>query len=337
MRLSVFERVLFFAFLLTIFSSNSWSQGLTGPLAFHKRYESSMPVAIYKDIKAEDLKKMIVTAFKESNFSLISINEAADQGTLYNFSYKIEFDGKIHTVNLVTRSNGNVNSQKRCANCFLRFTNFSDDSFAKNLPWMVQYELSSKVFPDLDKAYDKIKMNGQKYMDQQFGFDYKNQWQGERNSSSYGNAFIGIDISTLKREVIKAYTDAGFNLSQERSSGLNSLSIVFSFPIDNEEKREGVVYIVHFLNQFSSNEFCSPCEVTEAYNPYQKLPAAGILGIQNRLTLESRFSSSRERAFELLNNSTARYLRPRTTFLIPPKPAPLGSILPNRPPPPPPT
>jgi hypothetical protein len=325
----IFRQIKKFAFAIFAIAcaSNALGDIAYSPIELHKNYLSNaMPIAVYKNIKIDDFKKLIVMAFEGSNFSLVSITETRDQDTLYKFSYPISFDEKLQNINLILRTNETKDSKKRCADCFLRIHQKIDDANVKTLPWMTQYELSSKFFPDIDKAYYEIQRNGQKYMDQKFGFNYKNQWSGERNLWPTGNAFVGVSLSDLKRQVTQAYTEAGFVLRQDTSQGekVSPLELIFNFPMD-AEKIGGVVYKIRFLNQFGMNDVCYPCEVAEIYDPHQQLPAAGILGIPDRLTLESRFIAGRARAYEQLKTQAARYLRPRTVFLIPSKPAPLGS------------
>ncbi len=314
-----------FPIAMMIFTANSFSQTSYSPIELHKKYnQTSLPVAIYKNIKREDFKKLIIAAFETSNFSFVSTTETPDQNTLYKFSYANSLDAKSPGISLFVRTNETIDGQKRCANCFLRLPNLIDDPTLKNLPWMTQYEISSGFYPAIDKAYSTIQNNGQQYMDQKFGFDYRKQWDGERNFEKYGNSFIGISLSDLKRDVVQTYTEAGFLLVQDRNMDASTSDLIFSFPIEIDGK-EGVGYRVRFFNQLDGNGFCNPCEVAEIYDPHQKLPAAGISGMSSRLTLESRFITGRTRAFEQLKNTTTRYLRPRTSFTIPPKPAPLGS------------
>jgi hypothetical protein len=333
MFLKFMQKIVYSVLLFVVCSGQSFGQFANGPLDFHRQFEGAMPVAIYSGIKAQDFKKLIITAFEKSNFTFVSISEDSKLGTLYRFSYSIEFDGKSQTIQIFARSDGDIDSRKRCANCFLRQVQLVDKTIAKNMPWMLQYEFSSRIFPDIDRAYGKIKIDGQKYMDPKHGFDYKNQWQGERNFSQYGNSYASVEFAALKRQVIQAFSNAGFNFTNEKAWGGSYTDLSFSFPI-TEDKKDGVIYAVSFFSQLNSDAFCAPCEMTESYNPYQQLPPTGVLGVSDRLTLESRFSAARTRAFELLKSSTARYLRSRTDFVIPPKRAPLGSPRPNIPPPP---
>jgi hypothetical protein len=334
MFLKFMQKIVYSVLVFVVCSGQSFGQFTNGPIDFRRQFSGAMPVAIYSGIKANDFKKLIVASFEKSNFALVSIKETSAQSTVYNFSYSIVFEGKSQTISITTRSYGDIDSLNRCSNCFLWDTKFTDENSVRNLPWMVQYELNRKLFADIDSAYEKIKISGQKYMDQKHGFDYRSQVREDRNFSPYGNSYSGVEFATLKREVIQAYSNAGFNFTNEKARDASYTYLSFSFPI-TEDKKDGVVYAVSFFSQLNSDAFCAPCEMTESYNPYQQLPSAGGLGISDRLTLESRFSAARTRAFELLKSSTARYLRPRTDFVIPPKHAPLGSPRPYIPPPPP--
>ena len=317
--------------LLVAYSAQSFSQDISGPLKFLRYSPGWMPIASYSGIKAQDFKKLIVTSFGQANFTFISTQEESNtrdyQSTLYKFSYSIEFEGKNQTVLVIAKSNGDIDRLKKCANCFLGDVKFADENLAKNLPWMLQYELSSKIFPDLDLAYERMKINGQKWMDQKSGFNYAKQWRGERNFSAYGNSYAGVEFAALKREVIQAYVNAGFSFSRESPSNKNYTSLTFSFPI-TEDKKDGITYDVEFFHPLNSTAICAPCEMTEQYSPYQRLPAMGVMAIADRFTLESRFLAARARALELVKSATTRYLRPRTDFVMPPKPLPLGLPLP---------
>jgi hypothetical protein len=96
----------------------------------------------------------------------------------------------------------------RCANCFLRLAELPGLPALQKLPWMAQYEVSSHVFPAIDRAFAKIRADGQSVMDARFGFNYQDQWQGERNL--HGNSFVGIDLPGLKAVTIDSYRAAGF-------------------------------------------------------------------------------------------------------------------------------
>lgn len=191
---------------------------------------------------------------------------------------------------------------------------------------MVQYDLSSRLYPDIDKAYLSIKNKSLNYLDQKHGFDYKNMWSGERNRSTYDNSYVNISLPDLKRELTRAFTDAGFVLLRDSNPAADASNAVlaFSFPIDSD-KPEGAVYSIQLTSQFDANGFCYPCDSGVVYNPHQKLPVAGLSGMAARLTLASRFESSLNSAYDQIRASTERYLRPRTQFVRPPKAAPLGS------------
>lgn len=310
---------------MILFESAS-GQPSHAPLLLHPRLSpNTLPVAAYRDIKVEDLRKIVISAFEDSQFSLTTMEKTKDGETHYKFSYPVPVGKGVHNIELLVRVNENLDKHKRCANCFLRLAELPDLPALRNLLWMAQYEVSSAIFPAIDRAFGKIRANGQFAMDRSFQFEYRDQWKGERNL--YENSFVGIDLSDLKAATIDSYRAAGFTFvrdDQKESTEARS-ELVFSFPIDPDQAA-GVVYKVVLAAQFNERgRGCYPCEMKEAYDPYQQLPPAGLLGISNRLSLESRFTAARSLAFERLRSGTEQYLRPRTVFLVPPKPAPLGS------------
>jgi hypothetical protein len=166
-------------------------------------------------------------------------------------------------------------------------------------------------------------------MDARFGFHYQDQWRGERNL--YENSFIGVGLPDLKAVTIASYRAAGFTFvgdDDQKDSAMSRSELVFSCPVDPDQAA-GVAYKVMLAGQFNEHGACFPCEMREVYDPYQQLPPAGLSGISNRLSLESRFTAARTLAFDQLKGATERYLRPGTEFFVPPKPAPLGSPRPR--------
>jgi hypothetical protein len=298
------------------------------PILLHPRTTSdSLPVAAYRHIKRDDFRRLVIGAFHASGFSLTAISPAAHGMTAYNFSYAVPLGNEARNVTLVVTANENLDKNRRCANCFLRLADLHDAPLQK-LPWMAQYEVSSRIFPAIDQAFAKVKADGQAFMNPGSVFNYRNQWKGERNL--YQNAFAGIDLPGLKAATIGAYRAAGFTFVREEPADLTTTSseLVFSFPVD-PDRTEGVVYKIVLASQLDARGACNTCETIEAYDPYQQLPAAGLSGMASRLTLESRFTAARALAFEKWEAATARYLRPGTEFFVPPKPAPLGSPRPR--------
>lgn len=312
------------AVLATMLIGNAFSE-VVGPTAvWRKAAPSAVPVAIYRGIKVDEFRQLVIGAFEASGFSWVSIAKTEDGLLHYRFSYPAPSGTKTEPIALVLRVDENFDKNKRCANCFLRLARLPDASAIESLPWMAQYDLSSQIFPDIDRAFERIRVDGQKYMDASFGFNYKNQWQGERNR--YGNSFSGVGLPELKAATVDAYRAAGFVFSGDEQKQPNgSVSeLNFTYPFDPNQPA-GAIYKVVLASQLDASGNCYPCEMSESFDPHQALPAAGLGGMATRLTLESRFTAARTLAYEKLRSSTERYLRPRSVFTVPPKPAPLGS------------
>ena len=308
------------------------------PLLLHPSLTpNTLPVAAYRGIKLEAFRKLVIGAFEASGFKLKAIETTKDGQAHYRFFYPVTLGKEVQNIELQVRVDENLDKHKRCASCFLRLADLPDLPALSKLPWMAQYQVSSTIFPAIDRAFGKIRTNGQSAMDPNFSFTYVDQWRGERNL--YENAFVGIDLSDLKAAIIDSYQAAGFTLVNDglKDSANGRSELEFSFPLDPDKAAGGVVYKINLAAQFSdgngsvrgSGSHCYPCEITEAYDPYQQLPAAGLSGMTNRMSLEPRFAAARTLAFERLKAATERYLRPGTTFLVPPKPAPLGSPRPH--------
>lgn len=311
--------------VIAIIIPSAIAQTTSNPIDIYKEPNPrALPVAIYEKIPKEEFRKLIIVTLAENNFTFISTTEELEKEVTHNFLYSFYSGEKFIKINVAIGTNENLDVKMKCVNCFLKLPKITNIQTIKSLPWLVQYDLMNSLFSDMDKMYASIKINGLRYMDKKFGFDYEKKWNGERNFSAFGNSLVDVNLLDLKQEVIKSYVNAGFLFIRDKNINENTLTLIFNYPI-NVENKEGVVYGISFLNQLNDNKFCHPCEITETYDPHQKLPAVGILGVADRLTLESRFIAARARAFELLKNATSRYLRPRTTFVVPPKPAPLGS------------
>lgn len=271
---------------------------------------------------------MVGKAFQKSGFSLVAVDEQKGKSTVFQFRF--DADPKSRLAPTVLMSADELpDSRRRCNPCFLRFAEIKNVQEIKALPWMAQYDLSARLIPAIDNAYSTIESVGREHLDPAFPFSYKREWEGEKNL--YGNSFVGISLPGLKEAVVRAYRSAGFvPIENELPSRPSELALTFSFPVD-PARDGGVVYKVMIYSQYDADGHCHPCEVAEQYDPYQQLPAAGLSGVLNRATLESRFTTARSAAFESMRSELERYLRPRSAFLVPPKRAPLGS------PPPPPT
>lgn len=309
------------------------SQSVAHPIAVRKASRGALPIAIYRNISFLQLKKLLIDSFSESNFSLHAAKKDADGMMEFEFSYPIDRDARAGSVIFKFRVDGTVVNGK-CMNCFLRWGELQDEKAIEKLPWMTQYELSSRLYPDIDRSYLSVKNRSQAYLDDQHGFDYKNMWDGERNRLAYSNAYVNIRLPDLKREIARALTDSGFILLRDSNPAADApdSTLAFSFPIDGD-KPDGAVYAIQFANQFDVNGLCYPCEATQVYDPHQTLPSLGLSGAAGRLTLASRFASGLDRAYDQIKASTERHLRPRTQFAKPPKSAPLGTPRPPRMPP----
>ena len=207
-------------FLLSVFCGailleSAIGQPVNAPLLLHPRLSAdTLPVAAYRGIKVEEFRKMVIGAFENSGFALKSIEATTDGRTYYKFSYPVpvgpvDAPGKnIQKVVVQVRVNENLDKHKRCASCFLRLAELPDLPVLQKLPWMTQYQVSSAIFPAIDRAFAQIRTNGKSAMDASFPFTYQNQWQGERNL--YENSFVGMDLPDLKAAIIDAYRAAGF-------------------------------------------------------------------------------------------------------------------------------
>ena len=308
---------------LSAFPSNS--QPGPYPIASRKAASNAFPIAIYRNIPVDQLNRLLIDSFSEFNFSLLAAKKDADGVMGYEFSYPIDKDGASGSVVFKFKVDGTVVNRK-CVNCFLRWGQLQDETVTGKLPWMVQYELSSKLYPDIDRSYLSVKNKSQAYLDLQHGFDYRNMWDGERNRLAYSNAYVGIKLPDLKQEISRAMTGSGFVLLRDSNSAADApdSTLTFSFPIDSG-KPEGAVYAIRFANQFDAGGGCYPCEAVQVYDPHQTLPPLGLSAISGRLTLASRFESGLGRAYDQIMASTARHLRPRTQFVRPPTLAPLGT------------
>lgn len=280
------------------------------------------PVAAYRNIGVAEFRSMVSKAFQKSGFSFIAVDEQKNKSTVFEFKFGV--DPAVQLVpKVLVSADELLDGRKRCNPCFLRFAEIKNSQDVKALPWMAQYELSALLVPAIDNAYSTIESVGRDHLDPSFKFSYKKQWQGEQNL--FGNSFVGIDLPRLKENIVRAYRSAGFvSIEGEALPKGSEHALTFSFPVD-PAKDGGAVYKVRISSQYDANGHCYPCEVTEQYDPYQKLPPSGLSGALSRATLESRFTAARTAAYENMRTELERYLRPRSVFSVPPKQAPLGS------------
>lgn len=317
-------------FLVLGFGSLSMSNAQSDrpPIAIAEARSSAFPLAIYRDIKANDLHQILVNSFLESNFSLIEKTKDADGSTTFQFAFPIDNTSQSGRVVFGFKVDGTVVNNK-CMNCFLRWGRVLNEKAIGKLPWMTQYDLSSRLYPAIDQSYASIKSKSQNYLDSKYGFVYKNMWSGERNQWVDSNVYVNVKLPDLKQALVRAFTEAGFVLLRDSQPAANAsdAALVFSFPIDSD-KPEGVVYAIRLASQFDADGLCFPCEAHASYDPYQTLPPAGLSAMTNRLTLASRLESGLNSAYDRIKASTERYLRPRTQFTPPPKFVPPGSTRP---------
>uniref|UniRef100_UPI000D4AC5CF hypothetical protein n=1 Tax=unclassified Variovorax TaxID=663243 RepID=UPI000D4AC5CF len=294
----------------------------------YKLGKPSFPVAGYRNIGVAEFRSMVTQAFQRSGFSFVALDEQKNRSTVFEFRFDAEPKARLVPTVLVS-TDELLDGKKKCNPCFLRFAQVSNAQDIKTLPWMAQYDLSARLVPAIDNAYATIESAGREHLDPAFRFSYKRQWEGERNL--FGNSFVGIGLPALQEQIVRAYRHAGFiPVESDAASKAFEPGLKFSFPVE-PGKEGGVVYRVRIDSQYDADGRCNPCEVSEHYDPYQKLPPAGLSGVVSRATLESRFTAARDAAYEGMRIDLERYLRPRSVFSVPPKQVPLGS------PPPPPT
>ena len=330
------ERILFISFCVALglgLVSNSNSEISPSPMMVRQVSRNTFPIAIYKNIKVDDLSKLLVDSFSEFNFSLLAAKKNADGIMDFDFSYPIYTDGKPNSIIFRFKVDGTVTS-KRCMNCFLRGGWIQDEKSIEKLPWMIRYDLNSRLYPDIDRSYLAVKNKSETYIDRQHGFQYASMRSGEGNRFPFSNSYVNIQLPDLKREIARGFTDSGFVLLRDSNPALDAVvsTMVFSFPIKSGST-SGAVYSVRLENQFDSNGHCYPCEASGGYDPHQTLPPHGLSAMADRLTLASRFESSLNAAYDQIKASTERHLRPKTQFVRPRKYAPLGTPRPPLAPP----
>lgn len=293
----------------------------------YKSARPALPVAAYRNISGAEFRSMVNKAFQKSDFSLVAVGQQKNKSTIFEFKFNADPKWRFVPTVLVSAEEL-LDGKKKCNPCYLRFFEIKNAPEVKALPWMAQYDLSARFLPAIDNAYATIESVGREHIDPAFRFDYKRQWEGEK--TLFGNAFVGIGLPDLKEKIVRAYQSAGFiPIEGETPPRASDLTLNFSFPVD-PAKEGGVVYGVKIYSQYDADGHCYPCEVFEYYDPHQTLPPAGLSGILNRASLESRFTAARNAAYQSMRTDLERYLRPRSVFLEQPKRSPLGS---PRPPP----
>jgi hypothetical protein len=305
------------------------------PVAARPLRAESLPIAIYRNIGFEELKRLLVGAFTESGFALVDARKVPE--ALVQLEFRYPANAKDARVDWWFKVDGTLAGGK-CANCFLRWGRLHGEHTVGDLPWMEQYDFSSRFYPDLDRAYALVRSRSEAFLDPQRGFAYQNTWNGERNRLPYSNSFAGVRLPDLKREIIRAWSDAGFVFLHDSNPAADApaSSLSFEFPIE-PGGRQGAAYAIRFSSQFDAAGNCFPCETTASFDPHQPLPSLGLSGVGSRLTLAPRFESSLKDAYDRMQAATQQHLRPRTQFVRPPRTAALGSPRPPPLPPAPPT
>ncbi len=287
-------------------------------------------IAIYKNIKIDDLKKSLVAVFAASNFSLVSTTQDKDYLVIYKFSYPVPDEGASTQLILNIKIDGALDKKNRCALCFLRLGYVEKTAIPRALPWMTEYAFKRSLYPDLDKAYRTLFEKTASYVDK-LSINYHPLWDGEHNRQAYSNSYIGASFADLKQGIARAFEEAGFVVAAENGSKSPSRTdtLRLTFPYAPGQA-VGATYTLGFYNQWDAEGNCFPCEVIEHHDPYQTLPAAGLTGMLERATLPSRFEAALALARDKMQTTTERYLRPGTVYFRPQISAPLGT---PRPPP----
>lgn len=292
----------------------------------YKVGKPTFPAAAYKNISAAEFRAEVRKSFQDAGFSFVSSEDRKDGATIFQFNLNV--DPKIGLKpKILVSTDALLDGKKRCNPCFLRFAEVSNAAEIKELPWIAQYDLSMLLVTAIDKAYVNIEVRGRNNLDPAFGFNYKAQWEGEKNL--LGNSYVSMTLPAFKERISQAFRNAGFvPVERDIDPKAPKVDLTFIFPID-PAKEGGAVYEVSIRSQYDADGHCYPCEISEYYDPYQQLPPAGLSGVLNRATLESRFQAARDTAYESIRVDLERSLRPRSGFSVPIKSAPLGSTRPQ--------
>lgn len=317
------------------------------PVNLHPQLSAdATPVAFYRQIPAQDFGKLVVNAFENARFSRAGTRKLQDGRVVYTFVRTVTLSQGPRDIRVLVRTDGDVDKHGRCQACFLRLADVlgvdtlrwapSEEAVTQvpaaerlaAMPWIDQYTLSSVIFPAVDQAYAHIRVAGQRWMNPGSGFNYRPRWEGEKNL--YDNAFAGVPRAALKTAIVDAWRAAGFVFQGEEGDAAESSvsTLRFVFPLAPGGS-DGVVYKLGLVSQVDASGQCQTCETQDQFDAYQTLPPAGLAGMVDRLTLQSRFSAARAQAYDRLKQATQRYVRPNSTFVVPPAPAPLGSPRPQ--------
>lgn len=295
---------------------------------------TGVAVSSFKGIKLDALGTVVASAFSASHFSLVSLTSGkdvdGDSVLHFRFSYPLtESDGSKPAI-INVKVDGKIDRKGICTLCFLRDGYFEDSASLRKYSWMNEYELRSRLYPDLDKAFSTIQVETSAYIENP-RLGYRPVWDGDKNRHLNSNSYLLISLNELKGSVIRSFEDAGFVLIEEKNSTLmaGSGELQFVFPYASGQKI-GAKYSVGIHSQLDANGRCYPCEVVEIFDPYQDLPSPGLGGVIDRATLPARFEASLNLAQDNMQAANARYLRPGTAYFRPMKTAPLGTPRPAR-------
>jgi hypothetical protein len=329
MRSKYIKYYFFLSFMLSLLAASAFGQHMNNPISLYPiSGPVAFPVARFQKIKVADFRKLIISSFEESDFEFASIKKTSSGQAWYKFNYLFPSNFGENRLVLSVLVDDEVGERSVCENCFLRRPAVAEDYLNKNIPWITQYDVSREMFLNVDKAYARISEKGKPYIDKSIGFDYRKIWNEERSLGQ--NSFTNVGLMELKSTITDAFVKAGFvsvgDSNAAQTSRYSELS--FYYPI-NPENKAGIVYKFWIFAQFSETGSCFSCEVSESFDVYQPLPASGLTGVLSRLSLDSRFTAARTRAFADFKNSTERHLRPGTTFKVPPKEGTLGRTRPQ--------
>lgn len=313
------------------------------PLDLHPRGSDAVAVAGYQGVKADAWRKQVQSAFERAGFALKQTRKGPGGVVAYRFEKQVALSQGPRNVEVEVRTDGQVDAQGRCVACFLRLADVQGldaparlspgevrETPAKErltaLPWLDQYTLSRAIFPALDQAYADMRTAGQAWQMPNMPFRYEPRWRGDSNV--HQNAYAGQTPAQLKALIVGAWTAAGFVLVKELPVGTNEIRLEFAFPM-SKNSAEGVAYPIRLVLQTDAQGLCQTCETQDEFNPHQSLPPAGLAGMRDRLSLQSRFSAARKLAYDKLKAASEGQLRSGSTFLTPPEPAALGSPAPR--------
>lgn len=314
------------------------------PLDLHPRGSNAVAVAGYQGVKADAWRKQVQSAFERAGFVLKQTRKGPGGVLAYRFEKQVALSQGPRNVEVEVRIDGQVDAQGRCVSCFLRLADvqgldepprLSPGDLAREipakerltaLPWLDQYTLSRAIFPAMDQAYADMRTAGQAWQMPNMPFRYEPRWRGDSNV--YQNAYAGQTPAQVKALIVGAWTAAGFVLVKESPVGTDGTLLEFSFPT-SANSAEGVAYPIRLIHQVDAKGLCQTCETQDEFNPHQNLPPAGLAGMRDRLSLQSRFSAARKLAYDKLKAASEGQLRSGSTFLTPPEPAALGSPAPR--------